>query len=214
MTPLGGIIYILPLHWNNDFNFLKEMEKRLLLIIDPQIDFITGTLPVPGAEQAMDKLSDYVRQKGTQYERVVVTADYHPISHISFKSNGGNWPCHCIADSVGAAIWPTLMTSFFYYPEKIKILHKGNNPNKEEYSIFKNQDSGEELINIIKQQNIDIIDVCGLSGDVCVLDTIKDMLSLIDKVKINVLKEFTSSIDGGEALNSIIENKNLSCDQL
>lgn len=36
------------------------MTNKILLIIDPQIDFINGTLPVPGAEGAMNSLADYV----------------------------------------------------------------------------------------------------------------------------------------------------------
>ena len=35
--------------------------KKLLLIVDPQIDFITGTLPVGGAAEAMDALAKYVK---------------------------------------------------------------------------------------------------------------------------------------------------------
>lgn len=37
--------------------------KKLLLIVDPQIDFITGTLPVAGAAEAMDALAKYVKEK-------------------------------------------------------------------------------------------------------------------------------------------------------
>ena len=32
--------------------------KRLLLIIDPQNDFISGTLPVPGAAEKMEALAN------------------------------------------------------------------------------------------------------------------------------------------------------------
>ena len=36
--------------------------KKILLIVDPQNDFITGTLPVEGAEERMKKLSKYPKE--------------------------------------------------------------------------------------------------------------------------------------------------------
>ena len=41
--------------------------KKLLLIVDPQVDFITGTLPVGGAAEAMDALATYVKEHGDEY---------------------------------------------------------------------------------------------------------------------------------------------------
>ena len=36
-------------------------EKKMLIVVDPQIDFISGSLPVPGAAQAMDELATYIK---------------------------------------------------------------------------------------------------------------------------------------------------------
>ncbi len=63
--------------------------KKLLLIVDPQIDFITGTLPVAGAAEAMDALAKYVKEKGNEYTVKIVTADWHPYHHSSFADEGG-----------------------------------------------------------------------------------------------------------------------------
>ena len=63
--------------------------KKLLLIVDPQIDFITGTLPVAGAAEAMDALAKYVKEKGNEYNVKIVTADWHPYHHSSFADEGG-----------------------------------------------------------------------------------------------------------------------------
>lgn len=115
----------------------EDMRNRLLLIIDPQVDFITGTLPVPGAEQAMNALADYMSRYGRDYARIVVTADRHPMRHCSFRAEGGPWPAHCVADSVGAAIWPTVMDQLMATADKVTVLHKGENPAEEEYSILK-----------------------------------------------------------------------------
>lgn len=187
------------------------MKNKLLLIIDPQIDFITGTLPVSGAVDAMDSLAEYIRRNNSDYDRVIVTADRHPMRHCSFKAEGGKWPAHCVADSVGAAIWPALMAEFMSFPDKITVLHKGENPDAEEYSILKNSEATNRIHSIIKTESIEQVDICGLAGDICVADTIRDWITSEGGTRLNVLKEFSPSIDGGNTLDSLISKYRLSC---
>lgn len=180
------------------------MTRRLLLIIDPQIDFITGSLPVPGAEQAMNSLAGYIRKAGREYSRIIVTADRHPMRHCSFREEGGQWPRHCVADSVGAAIYQPIMDSLLLHPDKVTVLHKGQDPRREEYSIFKNADAASEILRIIESDSIDRIDLCGLAGDVCVADTLRDGIDRIGTARFNILTDYTPSIDGGKTLRSLI----------
>lgn len=187
------------------------MKNRLLLIIDPQIDFINGTLPVPGAERSMDALAAYLHRNASDYTQIVVTADRHPMRHCSFLSEGGKWPAHCVADSVGAALWPALMERLMEVPDKVTVIHKGENPEREEYSIFKNRESGRRLRSIVSSMEIDRIDICGLAGDVCVADTIRDFMASEEPARLNVLTEFSPSIDGGITLDSLISKYGLLC---
>ena len=187
------------------------MNNRLLLIIDPQIDFITGALPVPDAEKAMDALAEYLLRNNHDYTHIIVTADSHPMHHCSFRSEGGEWPAHCVADSVGAAIWPAIMDRLLECPDKVTVLHKGEDAQTEEYSIFKNKDAAERILAIVESKNIGRTDICGLAGDVCVADTIRDWMNIGVKSGLNVLKEFTPSIDGGAVLDSLISKYGLSC---
>ena len=78
--------------------------KKLLLIVDPQIDFISGSLSVGGADEAMKKLGEYIGQHDGEYVLKVVTTDWHPYHHCSFKDQGGPWPAHCVQNTIGAAI--------------------------------------------------------------------------------------------------------------
>lgn len=66
------------------------------MIVDPQIDFISGTLPVPGAAEAMDRLADYISKQDGSYDYKIVTTDWHLYRHCSFIDNGGTWPSHCV----------------------------------------------------------------------------------------------------------------------
>ena len=68
----------------------KKCTKSLLLLVDVQYDFINGSLAVDGAPLIMDNLANYIAEQpeGT-FDNIVMTADFHPYDHSSFKDNGG-----------------------------------------------------------------------------------------------------------------------------
>ncbi len=174
--------------------------NRMLLVVDPQIDFITGTLPVPGAEEAMNGLANAVLADPGRWAHVVVTTDWHPPAHCSFKANGGQWPVHCVADSNGAAIWPVLANALASLDVAVDILHKGMAAEKEEYSIFCNPSAALQIRNIISKKNIGAVDICGVAGDVCVLNTLRDGVRAYGREMFHCLRDFSPSLDGGLAL--------------
>lgn len=178
-------------------------KKKLLLIVDPQIDFVNGSLPVEGADTAMKKLGEYIQAHDGEYLVKVVTTDWHPYHHCSFKAQGGPWPSHCVQNTVGAAIWPDLIDPLNQTQGDLCVLRKGDNQDTEEYSIFKNTYSKLLLSQIIKE--MDQVDVCGIAGDICVLNTLKDGIELFGKEKFNILTEYCPSIDKGEALGQFIK---------
>ena len=53
------------------------------------------------------------------------------------------------------------------------------------------------------------IDVCGIAGDYCVLETLKGLREIIGNNYISVLGEFTVSIDGGEKLRTFLNENNI-----
>lgn len=181
--------------------------QKLLLVVDPQIDFITGSLPVPGAEAAMNALAAYVADK--EYAAKVITCDFHPYEHCSFSPNGGQWPIHCVAHSTGAAVWPALFDALHASPGTVEVLCKGQDAASEEYSIFKNPAARERLQALVAERGIDAIEVCGLAGDICVLQTLKDGVELFGPEKFKVLQEFAPSLDGGTDLDAF--TKELAC---
>ena len=40
-------------------------KKKMLLVVDPQIDFVSGSLPVPGAAEAVIALAHYIITTGS-----------------------------------------------------------------------------------------------------------------------------------------------------
>lgn len=171
---------------------------KLLLIIDPQNDFINGSLMVGGALEAIHKLAKHIDNNFNEYVGIAVTADWHPYCHCSFKENGGEWPMHCVQHSQGAAILNVLLKSIIKASHKlndnIEIFTKGTNSDREEYSVFKNVESSEKLVNMCELLNIDEIDICGLALDYCVFNSLKDGLRWLPNVKFNLIREFSPSI--------------------
>ncbi len=180
--------------------------NKLLLIVDPQVDFISGTLPVPQASVAMDELCKYIVDNDGVYTYKIVTSDWHPFNHCSFAENGGLWPAHCVQHSVGAALYPPLIAPLHTTAGPVEVLHKGDSANVEEYSVFKNEAMALHIKKIVDTHRIEQIDICGIAGDICVLDTLKDGIELFGKSMFCVLPQFSPSLDGGAALNEYINS--------
>ncbi|MBD5256732.1 MAG: isochorismatase family protein [Bacteroides sp.] len=185
--------------------------ERMLIIVDPQVDFVSGTLPVPGAEKAMAELALYIKERGNDYSVIVITADSHPFNHSSFADCGGLWQRHCVHDSVGAAIVPEILEAAYSAGNEVVVMHKGENVAKEEYSVFQAPGAAEQIKHIIDKHNITDVDICGLAGDVCVLSTLKDAMSELPGQNFRVLSSFSPCLDGGEKLSSFINENSTIC---
>ena len=184
--------------------------KEILVVIDAEYDFINGTLAVAGATEKMDALTEYIRMHGGKYVAIIFTKDWHPLTHCSFKENGGQWPAHCVEGTHGAELYePLLSAATKLERNNVYILTKGTNEDKEEYSIFKNEKSKEILEGIIKSTGAEKITVCGIALDYCVKDTIADAIKLGYAPKLQLLKEFSPSIGDPEPVYSFLEDENI-----
>lgn len=188
---------------------IRGHTNKLLLLVDVQYDFINGSLAVDGAPAIMDALANYIasQPKGT-FATIIMTADFHPYGHASFKDNGGLWPVHCVQHSQGAAIYqPVFEAVMNLYPEA-QVLTKGDDVALDEYSIMANKASAKKLLELIENLGIEEIYVAGLCGDYCVGNSIKDLVATGHGDKIRVLTHFIGNIDDGTTLRQIItENK-------
>lgn len=124
---------------------------KILLIVDPQVDFISGSLAVEGAKEKMDALTDALLDGEIDCDYVMVTKDYHPSNHCSFKENGGQWPPHCVKGTAGCCIYAPLWSVIcnYAYRKDTDIFIKGDSPDKEEYSIFDNLESLSVISDIL-----------------------------------------------------------------
>jgi nicotinamidase/pyrazinamidase len=142
------------------------MSKTALIVVDVQRDFCEG-----GALAAADTLSllnplkqciETARRAGVA---IVFTQDWHPPNHNSFKSNGGPWPVHCVANTTGAEIMPPLK------PEADDVvIRKGVTADGAGYSGFELTGLEKRL----KELKIERLAVCGIATEYCVRATTLD----------------------------------------
>jgi nicotinamidase/pyrazinamidase len=141
-------------------------SEDALIVTDVQNDFLPGgALPVPEGDQVVPVLNDYAKMFQKAGARIFATRDWHPPNHISFKTQGGPWPPHCVQQSEGARFSPDLKL-----PSGTEIISKATDPAKESYSGF----DGTELAIKLKAHGVTRVFVGGLATDYCVLNTVLD----------------------------------------
>lgn len=167
---------------------LNNMNKTLI-IVDAQYDFMEGgKLPVQGATKALDNIVEYLNSG--EISTVITTQDWHCGMHESFISEGGQFPEHCIRMTHGSRIYQPILDAIHnnnifafnlrkgHYTEEFtafKYLTRGYNHWKE----YSTTDYTEPYIQFHEEE---IVQICGLAGDICVMQTaivLKDLKPVI-----------------------------------
>ena len=141
--------------------------SEALVIVDYQNDFAApdGALSVAGGEDVAARINELARSGG--FDLVVATRDWHPADHNSFEEQGGVWPVHCVQDTGGAQLHPSLEQS-----EVDIVLDKGQDQSTDGYSAFETPELGA----LLRDRGIENITVVGLATDYCVKNTALDGL--------------------------------------
>lgn len=198
---------------------------KIALIVDPQYDFFddNGTLKVEGGKKAVENIIQ--RLKSMDYNAVFVTADFHPFNHCSFKEHGGIWPRHCVAYTQGATIPVELIEAIYTKSVKyVDIIAKGTDVEVEEYSFLQSIggkgrfftplfcegliECENNKIVVLDDSNFNI-DVMGIAGDICVLNTIEDLVNEGLSEHLTVVENCVASIDDGNTLKNYCEQNNI-----
>ena len=186
-----------------------KQVKRLLIIVDPQVDFTTGSLAVNGGCEAMDNLIEaFQNGLARNYDRIFVTQDCHPANHCSFVEQGGDFPPHCVRDTKGSKIYPDLQDELEHVNGiEVEYLTKGDRADVEEFSILKNQKSCEHIKEMIKAEEYAGIDICGIASDYCVYETLKDLIEFYPAEKIRVATNCVAAVADNELLPNFMTEK-------
>jgi len=166
-----------------------------LVIVDFQNDFTPGgVLAVPEGDAIADRVNELARSD--RFELVVATRDWHPADHGSFVEHGGRWPAHCVQDSDGAQLHPSLRR------EAIDVIvDKGQDPSADGYSAF----AGTNLAGLLRERGIDSLTVVGLATDYCVKNTALDALREGLKVEVESGAVRGVEIEEGDSERALAE---------
>ena len=181
---------------NNQKNEVVK-ENRMLIIVDPQIDFTTGSLATAKGPEAMERLAQAI-DNGVlnKYTWVIVTQDAHPANHCSFVENGGVFPPHCVQGTEGMNVYPALQKAIDAASHGcLHYMTKGDLADREEFSIFQNAKCGEKLTTTIKEEKFEGIDICGIATDYCVYETTKDLMAFYPAKQIRIVTNCLSAVD-------------------
>lgn len=165
-----------------------DPEDDILIIIDPQRDFVEGgALAVTGGLAALAVVQSLVGK----FKNIVISQDWHPAGHGSFASAHGvdpfsmvklsdldqvAWPDHCVQGTSGAEL--------LVEPNNTAIIvRKGMNPEMDSYSAFYDngkQSTGLGALITHRWKYRRRLFFVGLARDYCVgfsmLDAADDML--------------------------------------
>ncbi|MEG1547490.1 MAG: isochorismatase family cysteine hydrolase [Clostridia bacterium] len=127
--------------------------KKLLIVIDMQMDFVTGSLGSADAAAILPGVSAKVNEAHAQNTPVIFTRDTHPENYLQ-TFEGAHLPItHCVAGTPGHAIVPQLNVTAADI-----IIDK---------PTFGSTELAERLHGLITQDTV--IELCGLCTDICVV---------------------------------------------
>lgn len=169
--------------------------KKTLIIVDPQYDFIEGgKLAVEGGTLALDHVVEYILSG--EVGNVVLTQDWHRPDHCSFIPFGGEFPEHCVAGTHGAEIYNPIINAIMEKNIYTLIYKKGHDA--EAFTAFSK--SPRKYFDHLEYETTDgtiifnkgeEVQICGLAGDICVMNTavaLKEMNPVI-------IDNLTASLD-------------------
>ncbi len=185
--------------------------RNALLIVDVQADFVQGgSLGVANGMEVAAMIARHIRHFKSEYDFVVASRDYHeePGEHFSQTPDyASSWPAHCVIGTPGAAFVPAIQN---LVREKLiqTVVSKGRSAAA--YSAFEGLDArGHYLLDVLKEQRIDHIDVCGIATDYCVRASALDARK--NGFQVRVLVNLCAPVTEATGLQALDEMKAAGC---
>ncbi len=140
--------------------------RDAIIVVEVQCDFFAGgAYPVPDADGVLPVLNHWLRSAHGSGTTIVAVVDRHPTDHCSFAEQGGEWPPHCVDDSPGARLHPSLEL-----PEDALLIAKGRMRARDNISVFDDTSLADRL----HAGSIERIWIGGLAQDLAVRESSLD----------------------------------------
>jgi len=169
-----------------------------LLVVDVQRCFSAGgSLAINDADAVVPVLNRWIEAAVQREIPVYASRDWHPLHHVSFREEGGDWPPHCIVDTDDAGFHPDLRL-----PESTIIISKGVRFDRDQVSVF----DGTGLAAQLRRDGVVRLWVGGLALDVCVAASV--LSALAEGFRVTLIRDGTRPVTekgGREALRRLRE---------
>lgn len=153
-----------------------DSTVRALVIVDVQNDFTEeGLLAIRGGDGVAYRIGVFLEASRLHYSFVVTTQDWHiEPADDHFVKHG----LHCQAGSPGAELDPELTRGARRDFVELVDAQVRKGQYASDYSGFKGiDDLGRSLLLLLREQNVEAVDVCGLAENACVAATARDALA-------------------------------------
>ena len=149
--------------------------KKLLIVVDMQNDFITGTLGSPQAELILPKVKAKIAAYKEKGYKIIFTRDTHEDNYLTTQEGSFLPVTHCIKGTKGHLIADGLET--------------------EGAEIFDKPTFGSlELADKAAAEKADEIELCGLCTDICVVSNALILKARLPETKISVDATFCAGV--------------------
>ena len=161
----------------------------VLVVIDMQNDFVTGSLKTKDGEELLKRVVEKV--EGFDGE-VVYTLDTHYDDYLS-TNEGKNLPIeHCIKGTWGHEI-----------PDELKKTKSFESAKKFEKNTFASVELGEYLKDLDEKEGIGDIYFLGLVADICVISNILLVKGFLPEKNIYIYKDLTEGLSDAKKASTI-----------
>ena len=153
-------------------------KKQILIVVDMQNAFITGTLGSEDAKQIVGNVVEVVKShKGDIY----FTRDTHEKNYLDTQE-GKNLPvAHCIKGTEGREICPELQK----FTENAVVIDK---------PAFGSMELAEKIKKAAEQNGIESITLVGLCTDICVISNAMILKAALPEVPVQVIEKCCAGV--------------------
>ncbi len=152
--------------------------KKLLIVVDFQNDFVTGSLGNDNAVAITDNIKNKIESYLKDNHDLIYTLDTHYDNYLETKEGALLPVMHCIDNTFGHQV----VKECDYTAKAVKIFKKPTFPSL-------------ELALYLKEHPYDEIELCGVVSNICVLSNAVMVKSVLPNAKIVVDVKCTASHD-------------------
>lgn len=153
--------------------------KKLLVVVDFQNDFVNGTLGFPEAKQLEEPICQKIEQYRKEDADILFTFDTHDASYLQTKEGQALPVEHCIKGTAG---WNLYGRVAAYCSDGAKRIEKPS---------F----GSMELMQVAKSGMYDLVELCGLVSNICVLSNAVLVKTALPQADVVVDARCTGSSD-------------------